>query len=120
MTVSSQSEKNAAKLARKVKQNQYKLEKNIKQNDLPFASLFEGFDGEYLKDIRAEQLATNASAPLFSDDQQANPNIKYPHVYDHSSGGSVLSVFGTRFRLPSRSEMIDDIVSFILFLILEF
>lgn len=66
---------------------------------------FQTFDGKYLKQRRAQQLAENASRPLI-----ANPlpydlvkrAVKYPHVYGKSleSSETQISVYGEPLGVP--------------------
>ena len=74
---------------------------------MPFSSLFE-FDGEYLKNAREEQLEENALASTLNSGIGIPKAIKYPHVYDDSAGGALLSAFGTRYKLPARAVRVDE------------
>ncbi|KAJ3042101.1 activating signal cointegrator 1 complex subunit [Rhizophlyctis rosea] len=70
-----------------------------------------GFDGDYLRRVREEQLSAAAGAPLIRDQlaaAQATPQEKFPHVYQSGSGGSVLSAFGQRFALPKGTVRIEE------------
>lgn len=104
VTVLSQSAKNAAKLARKERKREGKKDK---YQDLPFSLLFE-FGDDHLP------VSANNSESLFRDEQELKKNVSYPHIYDHSSGGSILSGFGTRYKLPARAERLDEKVMFLL------
>lgn len=98
VTVLSQSAKNAAKSARKERKREAKKDKDW---DLPFAALFE-FDEKYGLE---KEVAANS---YFPGQQELKKVVTYPHVYDHSSGGSILSGFGTRYKLPARAERQDE------------
>jgi hypothetical protein len=104
ITVQSLSDKNAAKMARKERKREAKRDKEW---DLPFEALFE-LDCNYLSDARQEQVSENAFAASLSFQSDMNKTVNYPHIYDHSSGGSILSAFGTKFKLPARAERREE------------
>ena len=127
VTVMSEADKQQMKLARKEQKKKSRAQGNISHSwsltfgDLRMVSAFPeggmsesanilGFDGDYLRRVREEQLTANAQAPLIRDQlaaASAVPQEKYPHVYQSGSGGSMLSVFGQRFVLPPGSERTD-------------
>lgn len=111
VTVVSESEKLLAKQQRKLQKKQAKwMEDGGREDieDMSSASLLE-LDGDYLRSIREQQLLSNMSAPPLADSRVSSETIKYPNVYQSGSGGgSVMSLFGTRYTLPARSERTDN------------
>ncbi|CAO1621678.1 unnamed protein product [Sympodiomycopsis kandeliae] len=54
-----------------------------------------------LEQLRHQQLRDNAHRPLFSSERTVTDQPKYPHVFSSGPSGNVLSVFGSKFALPS-------------------
>lgn len=104
VTVMTESDKQHQKQARKLARKQAKI-KQDEYEAIDSATIL-GFDGERLKRLREEELESNAKAVLFSKPElHADENIKYPHIFQAGSGGSILSVFGTKFSLPEGNSM---------------
>ncbi|KAI8925867.1 Sec63 Brl domain-containing protein [Entophlyctis helioformis] len=108
VTVMSESEKQQLKAQRKERKKQSKMSKEEFDNTAT-ASLL-GFDGDHLRQARAEQLRAASNAPMASN---KNPGAGadgpvYPNVFKSSNGGSTLSAFGTRFVLPPGTERVDE------------
>jgi hypothetical protein len=86
-------------LARKERKREAKRDKEW---DLPFEALLE-LDRDYFKVGFEEPLRGNEF-----DASLLNKTVNYPHIYDHSSGGSILSAFGTKYKLPARAERREE------------
>ncbi|KAJ3300578.1 activating signal cointegrator 1 complex subunit [Borealophlyctis nickersoniae] len=109
VTVMTEAEKLQTKQARKELKRKGRTTQG-ENNMLESANML-GFDGDYLRRIREDQLQAAANAPLIQDQMlaaAAAPQEKYPHVYQSGSGGSVLSTFGNRFALPMGTQRIDE------------
>ena len=111
VTVVSGSEKLLAKQQRKLQKKQVKwTDEGCREEvkDMSSASLLE-LDGDYLRSVREQQLLSNMSAPPLAESRVSSETIKYPNLNQSGSGGgSVLSLFGTRYTLPARSERTDN------------
>ncbi|TPX35401.1 hypothetical protein SeLEV6574_g08188, partial [Synchytrium endobioticum] len=107
VSIMSESDRKLVKLARKEQRKKKKLAVD-EVNALSNAALL-GFDGTHLRQAREEQLRLAASAPQVLHPNAASyvPQEAYPHVYQSGAGGSVLSVFGSKFTLPVGSERED-------------
>ncbi|KAF9357866.1 hypothetical protein BGX34_009192 [Mortierella sp. NVP85] len=104
-TVQTQDEKLAAKLARKERRKHGHDE----EDESAVSSAILGFDQEDLRKAREEQLRSNASMPLASSQQKSNfGGPDYPHVYQASKGGNMLSVIGKSFALPAGATRVDE------------
>jgi antiviral helicase SLH1 len=55
---------------------------------------------EEMEQLREQQLAENASRPLFTSDATSSDQPKYPHVFASGASGNTLSIFGSKFALP--------------------
>ncbi|KAI9206036.1 Sec63 Brl domain-containing protein [Polychytrium aggregatum] len=97
VTVMSQHEK--VELKQQRKEQKKKMKMAAVEPKVADASSLLGFDGDYLRRAREEQLANAASAPLI-ESTNIPEQPKYPNIYSSGSGGSMLSTFGTRFSLP--------------------
>ncbi|KAJ3082711.1 activating signal cointegrator 1 complex subunit, partial [Quaeritorhiza haematococci] len=109
VTVMSAEEKLQAKQMRKEfkkKKQQQSLESSTPQSIS--ASLL-GFDGELLRQRREEQLRSASAAPLISDPTRPStePEEQFPNIFSAGAARSSLSIFGTRFALPTGTERHD-------------
>lgn len=55
---------------------------------------------EEMEQLREQQLAENASRPLFTSDATSTDQPKYPHVFASGASGNTLSILGSKFALP--------------------
>lgn len=68
-----------------------------------------GYDQEDLRKAREEQLRNNASMPLASSQQKTNfAGPDYPHVYQASKGGNMVTSFGKSIALPPGTTRTDE------------
>lgn len=68
-----------------------------------------GYDQEDLRKAREEQLRNNASMPLASSQHKTNfAGPDYPHVYQASKGGNMVTSFGKSFSLPQGATRTDE------------
>ncbi|KAH9270511.1 hypothetical protein BASA83_007323 [Batrachochytrium salamandrivorans] len=108
VTIVSESEKLQQKALRK------EWKKLSKQTDDEMGSLSSayilGFDGDRLRQARVEQLLSTTAVPPLSSRNSglgAAP-ISYPNVYQSGTGGSTLSLFGSRYALPVGTVRVDE------------
>ncbi|KAJ3318630.1 activating signal cointegrator 1 complex subunit [Boothiomyces sp. JEL0866] len=106
VTVQTEAEKQANKLARKEMKKQKKLTSSETENATSASIL--GFSGERLREMRAQQLSENASAPRISNNRPKVETPVYPNVYQSGDGNSHLSMFGTQYVLPVGTERMDE------------
>ncbi|KAF9085804.1 hypothetical protein BGX23_009353 [Mortierella sp. AD031] len=105
-SVQTEEEKLAAKLARKERK---KHGGRDEEDEAAISSAMLGFDQEDLRRAREDQLRSNAALPLASSQHKTNfGGPDYPHVYQSSKGGNVLSAIGKSFALPPGSTRIDE------------
>ena len=108
ITVTTKSEKEALKAARKENIKLRKKNKFIDFENVHSATLV-GLEGLRLRQVHEEKLQTSANAPLFSSEAQLlSEKPKYPNVYQSGDGGSVLSIFATRYVLPEGTQRIEE------------
>nr|KAJ3419799.1 activating signal cointegrator 1 complex subunit [Polyrhizophydium stewartii] len=108
VTVLSESEKQKIKALRKEWRKQSK-QTSDELESVSSATLL-GFDGERLRQARAEQLLAAGSTPLASN---KNPGAgatapQYPNVFQSGTGSSMLSTFGTKIALPQGTVRVDE------------
>lgn len=104
--VQTEDEKLAAKLARKERR---KHGGRDEEDESAISSAMLGFDQDDLRKAREEQLRNNAAMPLASSQHKTNfGGPDYPHVYQSSKGGNVLSSIGKSFALPPGSTRVDE------------
>lgn len=60
-----------------------------------------------MEQLRQQELAANASRPLFSSEATSSEQPRYPHVFSSGASGNVLSVFGSKFALPAGTIRAD-------------
>ncbi|KAG0300672.1 hypothetical protein BGZ98_008986, partial [Dissophora globulifera] len=105
-TVQTEDEKLAAKLARKERR---KNGGRDEEDEAALSSAILGFDQEDLRKAREEQLRNNAAMPLASSQQKTSfSGPDYPHVYQSTKGGNMLSSIGKAFALPAGAERVDE------------
>ncbi|KAG0045399.1 hypothetical protein BGZ83_009400 [Gryganskiella cystojenkinii] len=105
-TVQTEDEKLAAKLARKERK---KHGGRDEEDEAAVSSAILGYDQEDLRKAREDQLRNNASMPLASSQQRTNfTGPDYPHVYQASKGGNMLTTFGKGFALPPGTTRTDE------------
>ncbi|KAF9171872.1 hypothetical protein BGX20_006778 [Mortierella sp. AD010] len=104
-TVQTEDEKLAAKLARKERR---KHGGRDEEEEAALSSAILGFDQEDLRRAREEQLRNNAAMPLASSQHKTASTPDYPHVYQSSKGGNMLSSVGKSFALPAGSTRVDE------------
>ncbi|KAI9005728.1 Sec63 Brl domain-containing protein [Hyaloraphidium curvatum] len=112
VTITTASERAAQKAARKDAKKAAREKHQAAQGDqaaAESASLL-GLDFSAMRQAREQQLLENAARPLFSSDvklSEALAGPQYPHVYGSNTGGSILSVFGTKYSLPPGTTRTD-------------
>ncbi|KAJ3149273.1 hypothetical protein HDU86_006996 [Geranomyces michiganensis] len=106
VTVLSESEKQQIKQQRKEWKKKSKFTRE--EADMTTSASMLGFEGEHLRKVREEQLRT-ANLPSSDINRTAGqpPPEEYPNIYRSTTGGSTLSVFGSRFALPLGTERED-------------
>ncbi|KAG0246557.1 Sec63 Brl domain-containing protein [Mortierella sp. GBAus27b] len=104
-TVQTEDEKLAAKLARKERR---KHGGHDEEDESAVSSAILGFDQEDLRKAREDQLRANASMPLASSQHKSVTGPDYPHVYQSSKGGNMLSAIGKSFALPAGATRVDE------------
>ncbi|KAF9114810.1 hypothetical protein BGX27_009758 [Mortierella sp. AM989] len=104
-TVQTENDKLAAKLARKERK---KHGGRDEEDEAALSSAILGFDQEDLRRAREEQLRNNASMPLASSQYKASSGPDYPHVYQSSKGGNMLSSIGKSIALPAGATRTDE------------
>ncbi|KAG0229103.1 activating signal cointegrator 1 complex subunit [Actinomortierella wolfii] len=104
-TIQTEADKQALKQARK---DRRKNGVRDEEEEAAISSAMLGYDQEDLRQAREEQLRQNASAPLASSGRVATDGPNYPHVYQASKGGTMLSSFGKSFSLPAGSTRTDE------------
>ncbi|KAJ3189894.1 activating signal cointegrator 1 complex subunit [Gaertneriomyces sp. JEL0708] len=107
-TVTVMSETEKVQVKQRKKEWKRRAKETVEESDTLKTAALLGLDGERLRRAREEQLLAAANAPLTS-----NPSVgtaqqeTYPNVYQSGSGGSTLSIFGSRFALPQGTERED-------------
>ncbi|KAG0348201.1 hypothetical protein BG004_005744 [Podila humilis] len=105
-TVQTEDEKLAAKLARKERK---KHGGRDEEDEAALSSAILGYDQEDLRRAREDQLRNNASMPLASSQQKTSfGGPDYPHVYQASKGGNMVTSFGKSFALPPGTTRTDE------------
>ncbi|KAF8983689.1 hypothetical protein BGZ46_009737 [Entomortierella lignicola] len=104
-TVQTEDEKLAAKMARKERR---KHGGRDEEDEAALSSAILGFDQDDLRRAREEQLRNNASMPLASSQHKTSTMPDYPHVYQSSKGGNMLSSIGKSFALPAGATRSDE------------
>ncbi|KAF9426913.1 hypothetical protein BGZ94_005813 [Podila epigama] len=104
--VQTEDEKLASKLARKERKRHGGRDE---EDEAAVSSAILGYDQEDLRKAREEQLRNNASMPLASSQQKTNfGGPDYPHVYQASKGGNMVTSFGKSFALPPGTTRTDE------------
>ncbi|KAK5666592.1 putative steryl acetyl hydrolase mug81 [Batrachochytrium dendrobatidis] len=108
VTVQSESEKQLQKAMRKEWKKQSK-HANDEFESIDCTTLL-GFDGDRLRQARANQLYSAASAPPVSNKNPGSggQQVSYPNVYQSGTGGSTLSLFGSKYALPVGTVRVDE------------
>ncbi|KAF9306760.1 hypothetical protein BGZ74_003618 [Mortierella antarctica] len=105
-TVHTEDEKMAAKMAKKERK---KHGGRDEEEEAALSSAILGYDQEDLRKAREEQLRNNASMPLASSQQKTNfAGPDYPHVYQASKGGNMVTSFGKSIALPPGTTRTDE------------
>ncbi|KAI8820753.1 Sec63 Brl domain-containing protein [Fimicolochytrium jonesii] len=105
VTVMSETEKVQMKQQRREAKKRNKLTRE--EDDLLASASILGFEGQHLRKVREEQLRNGPETTDNGFDLVRAPEEELPNVYRSGSGGSTLSMFGTRFALPVGTERGD-------------
>ncbi|KAF9586602.1 activating signal cointegrator 1 complex subunit [Lunasporangiospora selenospora] len=105
-TIQTEGEIQAAKQARKDRKKHGVLDE---EEEASISSAILGFADNDLRKAREEQLRMNAAMPLASSPHKTGSiGPDYPHVYQASKGGNMLTSFGKSFALPAGSIRVDE------------
>ncbi|KAG0171135.1 hypothetical protein DFQ28_003899 [Apophysomyces sp. BC1034] len=99
--VQSEAERKEMKQLRKEQKKAMKMQQKTPDDENTISMDILGFDASELRQAREDALVAASQAPLFSSNYKARPEESYPHVYQSTKSGSMLSIFGTRYALPA-------------------